>query len=83
VISLAQKLRSYIVFFRLCLGQGIVVYDCLPHYFISPEYKQNNSALNYPILNAKNNNTIILAVDKHVQNQKIEKLIEEYKNISR
>jgi len=56
-----------------------VVYDCLPHYFISPEYKQNNSALNYPILNAKNNNTIILAVDKHVQNQKIEKLIEEYR----
>ena len=80
---MAQKLRSYIVFFR---GQGIVVYDCLPHFmphFISPEYKQNNSALNYPILNAKNNNTIILAVDKHVQNQKIEKLIEEYKNISR
>lgn len=81
---MAQKLRNYIVFFR---GQGIVVYDdCLPYFmphFISPEYKQNNSTLNYPIINAKNNNTIILAVDKHVQNQKIEKLIEEYKNISR
>ena len=77
---MVQKLRSYIVFFR---GQGIVVYDgCLPYFmphFISPEYKQNNSALNYPILNAKDNNIIILAVDEHVQNQKIEKLIEEYR----
>lgn len=80
---MAQKLRNYIIFLR---GQGIVIYDCLPSLisrFISSEYNMNNSTQSYPILNAQNNNIIILAVDKHVQNQKIEKLIEEYKNISR
>jgi hypothetical protein len=80
---LAQKLRNYIVFLR---DKGIIIYNCSPSFisrFISSEYNMNNSTQNYPILNAQNNNIIILAVDKHVQNQKIEKLIEEYKNISR
>jgi len=61
VISLARKLRNYVVFLQ---DQGIEVYNCISSFV--------------PLIYEYDNDVIMLAIEDHNHEKKIEKLIKKY-----